>query len=83
MTTLSMADWLSPAQLADELSRDGQTVTADWVRVKMAAGLIPSVKVGNRRWFTPQCREAMERRATEPTRDAAGFGRVTRVKRGA
>lgn len=49
----------------------------------MAAGLIPSVKVGNRRWFTPQCREAMERRATELTRDAAGFGRVTRVKRGA
>lgn len=82
-----LSDWLSPAQFAEELTRDGQPVTAAWVRANMAAGIIPCVQIGKRRWFTPACREEMERRAvirTEqptPTRDPAGFGAVFREKR--
>lgn len=79
---MNLTDWLSPAQLAEELSRDGQHVTANWVRNQMREKHIPSVKVGNKRWFTPKCREEMERRALEaPEPDTSGYGRVTRVRR--
>lgn len=83
--TTTLADWLSPADLADELTRiSDKPVTAEWVRRQMATGAIPSVKVGQRRWFTPRCREELERRATaraEATADVSGFGRVTRIGR--
>ena len=74
-----ISDWLSPEQLATELSRPGQEVTADWIRRQMRNNRIPSVKVGNKRWFTPACREQMEHKQShrEPV-DISGFGRAGR-----
>ena len=83
--TTTLADWLSPADLTDELTRiSDKPVTAEWVRRQMATGAIPSVRVGHRRWFTPRCREELERRATEradAAADSSGYGRVTRIGR--
>ena len=45
------AEWLTPEQLAAELGRPTR-----WVKLKMAAGDIPSVRIGAARWFTPECR---------------------------
>ena len=78
---LTMAGWLSPAQLAEELSTEDRPVTAEWVRRHMSTGDIPSIRVGNRRWFTPACREAMEQRVKPPPIDIAGFGYTGRPRR--
>lgn len=63
------ADWLTPAELADELGRPLR-----WVEEHMAAGDIPCVKVGRFRYFTPECRTRLveaQLASTTPTLDAA------------
>lgn len=64
--------WLSPAELAVELS-----VPAKWVEENMRNGSIPSVKIGRRRWFTPRCRELLEDRAAESFRPGPAAGTAT------
>lgn len=76
------AGWLTPSELASELSRPGAPVTAKWVRERMRAGDIPSVTIGSRRFFSPQCRAELERRAVSapapsPSPDV-GWGLRTR-----
>ena len=71
---MNPADWITPAQLAEQWSTPDQPVTVDWVRRQMAAGRIPSVKVGKKRFFTPACRAELERRAVPPPPDPSGFG---------
>lgn len=78
-------DWMTTEQLAAEMGRPVR-----WVQEKFKTGEIPSVKIGNRRWFTAECRaELMARHlgtvepdvpadlppAPEPVVDA--FGRVS------
>ena len=76
-----MSEWLSPEQLASELTRPDQVVTVAWVRDQMARGAIPSVKVGRRRWFTPDCRAELSARMAAATRpaDRSGFGVKSRA----
>lgn len=45
------SDWLTPAQLAEELGRPTR-----WIEDHMTAGDIPSVRIGRFRYFTPECR---------------------------
>lgn len=66
--------WLTPEQLAEEMDRPIR-----WVQEYMASGDIPSVKIGNRRFFTPECRAELHRRFIERQREADdGWGQVTR-----
>lgn len=51
------SDWLTPDELAAEMGR-----SARWVREQMAAGSLPSVKVGGVRYWTPGCMVELERR---------------------
>lgn len=74
--------WLTPADLAAELRPDDDQDTATrWVARLMAEGTIPSVKVGSRRYFTPACREQMEREQLATVDE--GWSQVTRGRRSA
>ena len=73
--------WLTPSDLAEQLGQ-----TERWVRDKMALPQghkdhIPSLKIGNSRWFTPDCERLLhERKLSPPTADPAGFGLKTRTR---
>lgn len=69
------SDWMTPAQLGEQLGR-----TERWVKDEMAAGRIPSIKVGRYRYFTPECRALMveQQLAVKPTTPADQWGRATR-----
>lgn len=72
--------WQTPAELAAELRPDDDPATATkWVERQMAAGVIPSIKVGRRRYFTPACREQMERE--QLGQQDTGWSQITRAKR--
>ena len=49
-------------QLAEMLSTPDQPVTRQWVLGQMAAGNIPSIKVGRYRWYTAECAAELARR---------------------
>lgn len=69
------ADWLTPAELADELGRPLR-----WVEEHMAAGDIPCVKLGRFRYFTPECRARLvAAQLARPDTDAVAdsWGRPT------
>lgn len=69
--------WLTPAQLAQEL---GQSVR--WVMTHMRKGDIPSVKLGQSRYFTPECRAALVARQISEASDPANkWGRATKRSR--
>lgn len=81
---MSAADpaWLTPADLAAELRPDDLPATREqWVKRQMRTGAIPSIKIGRRRWFTPECRRQMEREQLGLAEQDAGWDRVTRGRR--
>lgn len=72
----------TPTQLAEMLSTPDQPVTRQWVLGQMAAGNIPSIKVGRYRWYTAECAAELARRIDRtPAPTVSGWSVVTRKKR--
>lgn len=69
-------DWLTPDELAQRMGRSPR-----WVKEQMAAGELPSVKVGGTRYWTPGCMSELEARHLAAKTASEGWGRKT--KRGA
>lgn len=78
--TTQPSGWQTPAELAAELRPEAAPVTRTrWVKRLMNSGQIPSVKVGNRRYFTPECRRQMEAEQLHTAESDSGWGHITRA----
>lgn len=74
------SDWLTPEQLAQDMGRPVR-----FVKEQMASGAIPSIKIGGRRYFTPECRAALmaSQLAAPPQPAAPATNEWSLVTRGA